>query len=99
MKVELIQWGKDKHGDLFEENAESCSIPYAGAPFVRSGTPCGCGSQDVGCKSHVRNGHLLRGDGHCIQCNAFRGELRVTIVSLFGEAEDEAVLSGRPRVY
>lgn len=36
---------------------------------------------------------------HCVACKAFVGICRAQVNTIFGLAEDEAVLYGRPRVY
>lgn len=38
-------------------------------------------------------------DGVCVYCGAAAGLIRVTVPTLFGVREDEAVLHGRSRVY
>lgn len=48
----------------------------------------------------MQRGHdTYTADATCVDCGKFVGRLVVTMNTLFGLDEDEAMLNGRPRVY
>jgi len=43
--------------------------------------------------------NYINAPAHCNNCGVYKGQLKVTIDTLFGLEEDNAVLNGRARVY
>jgi len=79
-----------------------CSLPYAGCAHVELDGECpACGEQGA----KVQGGDVTRGHDTytapavCLSCRQKVGLLVVTMRTLFGLAEDEAVPQGRGRVY
>lgn len=80
------------------------TLPYEGADQVTITGPCPnckvapCALQGV--KGTPVEGHdTITSDAGCTSCKTVIGRLVVTVSTIFGIAEDRAVLRGRPRVY
>lgn len=89
----------------------SCRVPFEGADYALASGACpACAHEEPG---PALKGFKVGGSGryasaddrawesqaYCLKCRAHVGVLRVETGTLFGVREDEAVLSGRVRVY
>ena len=78
------------------------TLPYPGAKHVLVATSCpACGNHEIpaqgGETTHTHDTYEAPARALC--CGAAIGKLRVKVSTIFGIAEDEAVLNGRCRVY
>lgn len=85
-----------------DETEIACTMPYDGAKFVvaEGACPqCKCSPYKIQGGETTHDFDTYRARAWCVGCGARAGELRVTVSTLFGIDEDEAVLHGRARVY
>jgi hypothetical protein len=85
-----------------ENGSIPCKLPYTGADHVILQGDC------PNCKvpnTPIQGGDVERGfntytaPAACATCRVLVGKLVVTVSTIFGIEEDEAVLNGRARVY
>ena len=94
MKVYLIAEGK-RHAAQVAPNGEYVSVeeltcPHCNAkPLQTRGADCHIASDD----------RAYEAEAHCLHCKKVIGLIRTEVSTIFGLHEDEAVLSGRCRVY
>ncbi len=75
------------------------SMPSPGLETVEVPEPCDCGCSSVRGANMVTGRSTYKSQALCAECAAARGELVVTVSTIFGIEEDERVLYGRARVY
>jgi hypothetical protein len=81
-----------------------CQVPFEGCRHVVATGPCPeCGVapfrvRGTGIRPSADD-RAWEADAHCLACQKMVGILRVEADTIFGVREDEAVLSGRCRVY
>ena len=74
--------------------------PHDHADHVTVSEACACGSHSVrGLGVHTRTHDEYIADAVCCKCEARRGQLVVSVSTIFGIEEDERVTNGRCRVY
>lgn len=76
------------------------SFPPSGSETVTGPTACDCGSHDLRGVGPVQGRDTITSQAECASCGVNRGQLIVTVSTIFGLQEDAAVLvHGRARVY
>lgn len=79
-----------------------CTLPYEGCTHVVLNGLCpACKEQGVKLQGGetTRSWDTYSAPARCLSCGKIAGELVVTVSTIFGLEEDEAVLHGQPRVY
>jgi hypothetical protein len=96
----------DKDGRECEGVAHSAAPSYANAPHVEleGGQSCPrCGDAPLRAagfkgRPEEKDGATFAACG-CYACGKHVGTIKVELLSIFGEEEDQRVLNGKPRVY
>lgn len=90
---------------LYDGKRVLAKLPHPEADHVRiEGEPCPkCSAKPWGAvgagRRPSKDDRAWEADGHCTECKAHIGIIRVETNTLFGVREDQAVLQGRCRVY